>query len=365
MSKRPSIALIGGTFGDEPKKSTIIQSMFSNIELADDIYQWKEVLYVNGGYLDELPRILENLGPYDIILWFPNVSNDAPKMRNVKELYPHKCLVISKRNEGGKYSLRYMVNQALQLHANLCVEFTPKEKGFQGRVFDPLGNVWCDYTYNIASVTWAILQRVQQLSIITRENVTQCGDYLKTPDAPEFFTLVKEYAKTFHTLVDPEKEVKRFLGNSSFRCNKGFPSFRSDWHSDVIFVSRRNIDKEFIDKAGFVGTTLGLDGKGTYFYGENKPSVDTPIQLRLYQYYKNINYMIHSHTYIEGAPTTLTHFPCGSLQEVDEIIKLIPDENVEVAFINLLGHGSLVMSKTVEDLKDIPYIRRPAPEILG
>lgn len=31
-----------------------------------------------------------------------------------------------------------------------------------------------------------------------------------------------------------------------------------------------------------------------YYCGENKPSVDTPIQLRLYEKLPNINYMIDS-----------------------------------------------------------------------
>lgn len=364
MSNRSSIALIGGTFGEEPKKSSIIKTMYSNIVLADDLYHYHSILYVNGGYLEELPRILASLEPYDTVLWFPNVSNDAEKVRNVKELYPHKCLVVSKRNESNRYSMHHMVNQALQLHANLCVEFVPEGKVYKGRVFDPLGNVWCDYTLNISLLAWKLLKRVNKLSDVTRENVTECGDYLKTPDESEFFELVKEYAKVFHRLVDPEKEVKRFLGNSSFRCDKGFPSFRSGQIRDAIFVSRRNIDKEFINKEGFVGAMLGLDGKGTYFYGPNKPSVDTPIQLRLYKHFRNVNYMIHSHAYIEGAPITVTHYPCGSLEEVDEIIRTVPDPDTELAFVNLLGHGSLVMSKTVEGLKGIPYIARPVPEIL-
>lgn len=74
------------------------------------------------------------------------------------------------------------------------------------------------------------------------------------------------------------------------RCSKGMPSFK---HNDYVFVSQRNVDKEYLDLSHFIPTYLEDDK--VYYCGENKPSVDTPIQLRLYKELPNIRYMIHSH----------------------------------------------------------------------
>lgn len=41
--------------------------------------------------------------------------------------------------------------------------------------------------------------------------------------------------------------------NVSFRCEKGFPSFRD---KNIIYVSKRNMDKRMIGKEGFVAVNL-------------------------------------------------------------------------------------------------------------
>jgi hypothetical protein len=367
-----SIALIGGTFSDVPKKSKIIDTMYQNILSEQDDFGFTSLLYRNGGQIQEIPDLLQQLEPFQVVLWFPNIANDITKMRNIKEIYPHKYLVTSKRNEDQKYSLNFLVNHALTLHANLCVEFVPGPK-IIGRVFDPLGNIWCDYTDDIRKLTLRLLNRLEHLVLTTRQGSIKRGDSIPVPNLEDFFALVKDYAVVFHKFVDPEKEVTRFMGNTSFRCDKGFPSFRvphvpgcspvgfDHEPSSIVFMSKRNVDKSHIDYDGFVATQL-FDKK-SYFYGPHKPSVDTPIQLRLYEAYPNINFMIHSHCYIEGAPFTRHHYPCGALEEVREVLRTVPDQNSELVFLNLIGHGSLVMSKTIEGLKNIPYIQRPVPEI--
>jgi hypothetical protein len=354
----PSLALIGGTFAETPKKSKIIQTMYDYM-MSDQPLKPERIMYQNGGRVDDIPELLQKLlYVSDVILWFPNVSNDVEKMRNVKQYYPHACFVTSKRNENKKYPLSFLVNHALTLHANLCVEFVPGDR-IQGRIFDPLGNIWCDYTDDIELLTSSLLKRINTLLQINRQGSKERPGNIKTPDMPEFFEMVRDYGKIFSSMIDPNKEVKRFVGNTSFRCDKGFPSFRDS--DDVIFVSRRNIDKEFIDQNGFVPTQL-KNGK-LFYYGESKPSVDTPIHVRLYAYYPKINYMIHSHAYIEGAPFTTHPLPCGALEEVEEIYAVYPDRDTELAYLNLIGHGSLVMSKDLDGLKNVPYVSRPVPEI--
>ena len=127
-------------------------------------------------------------------------------------------------------------------------------------------------------------------------------------------------------------------------------------------MSRRNIDKRYIAKEGFVPTTL-RDGS-IYYWGEHKPSVDTPIQVRLYEALPNINFMLHSHVYLEDAPFTKHAVPCGALEEVEEVLNLITDKNVEYFEINLIGHGCIVFANTVEQIKELKYISRPMPEVL-
>ena len=77
--------------------------------------------------------------------------------------------------------------------------------------------------------------------------------------------------------------------------------------------------------------------------------------------------MIHSHCYIDGAPYTEKSLPCGAVEEVDEIKNLIKeyydnDYNRNFYLINLLGHGSIMMSKNPEQLKNIQMVGRELPE---
>lgn len=202
------------------------------------------------------------------------------------------------------------------------------------------------------------------LAGITRQRcINAIDNVFSVPDETEFFDIIKEYADVFHELINPSPNVTRFLGNSSFRCQRGFPSFRKN---GIIYVSKRNIDKRFIDKEGFVPTKLS--DEEVFYYGKNKPSVDTPIQLRLYSKLPHINYMIHAHVYIQDAPFTSHMIPCGGIQEVKEILNIIGNEygsyNKDFYSINLVGHGCIVMSSDTEKLKNLKYIGRVLPESL-
>lgn len=57
------------------------------------------------------------------------------------------------------------------------------------------------------------------------------------------------------------------------------------------------------------------------YYGDYKPSVDTPSQIMLYQAYPKVNYMLHGHVYIDGFPFTNRCIPCGAIEEAHEIKK--------------------------------------------
>ena len=291
-------------------------------------------------------------------------------------------LISSKRNIDNKYSIQDLLERSFKLKSNLTVEFSKKENKYNMRLFDPLGNEWYD-GLDIEKCAKAILDRLKIIKNITREKTikseenfenistffkSDLNQIYKSNDNPvipiknDFLSIVKNYAYVFAKEMVQKKDVKRFLGNASFRCPKGFPSFKE---GKYIFVSKRNVNKEFIGINEFV--PVYLENEKIYYCGDNKPSVDTPIQFRLYSLLPNINYMIHSHCYIKNAPFTKNALPCGAVEEVKEIVDVLKnyynnDLNKDFYLINLVGHGSIMMSNKIEQLKNIDMIGRKLPE---
>lgn len=357
-----NVLFVGGNFDDEGgKPSSVVNKFYSCLIDNNNI---DNVTLFNGGYYNELKKILNSCVNYDVVFWWANVPNNKPKIRNVKKINPKTLLVTSKRNNNSEYSFADLINKALLVKANLCIEFSKETECFKMMIFDPLGNSWYNGT-DISKCCNIMIDRLMFLKSITRQSTTNIpnDNDIIVPDDIEFFNIVKQYAEVFHALINPAKDVTRFLGNSSFRCQRGFPSFKKD---GVVYVSCRNVDKRFISKENFV-PTIYKNGE-IYYYGDNKPSVDTPIQLRLYNTLPNINYMIHAHVYIDGAPFTSNMIPCGGIEEVDEIMSVIKNNfsslNENFYVINLIGHGCIVMSSDVEKLKKLKYIGRNAPEFM-
>jgi len=391
------ILFVGGTWSNKPnndgtpkgKPSKLVASCIDYIETKTE----HAFTVYNGGDYNKLNKILDSANRYDIVFWWANVSNDLPKIRDVKEVASHVMLVTSKRNDGNKYNFMELVQRALAVKANLCFEFNKDENGnFNFMVFDPLGCCWYNGN-NIVDAMEATMNRLTFLQSITRQSTVsapeskqlflswyfdrfkqdeyQSEKTVEIPQEREFVKLVREYAEVFHSLMKPSGEVKRFLGNASLkpnppqvgRCSKGMPSFKTD---DFIFVSRRNVNKEFIELEHFVPTYLEYNK--LYYCGDYKPSVDTPIQVRLYKSLPNIRYMIHSHCYIENAPFTTKSVPCGAIEEVEEVLEALNKHYGSLKenryTINLLGHGSIVFGNSVDDLKNIHYIKRNLPEII-
>jgi len=209
----------------------------------------------------------------------------------------------------------------------------------------------------------ALFNRVNDLLKIRRVPSKSISDNVPSiPDDPKFFEYIKNYADRFHELIHAVNQ-DRLLGNASFRCERGFPSFKSD---DLVFVSRRNVDKRYIDRDNFVAVMPMKYGRmdKVEYAGKIKPSVDTPVQLMLYDYYKNVRYMLHAHVYISNAPITRKALPCGAIDEFDHILDIYPDAETSNVAINLKGHGSLIMASDLSIFENIPYVRRPAPERL-
>jgi hypothetical protein len=338
--------------------------------LAEGINEVVEDVDVyNGGHIDAIPYLKDLTKEYDAVLWMPQISNsvDRKYVDEIKKLNKACILITSKRNNG-EYSFADVTNHALKKRSNLVVEITPIEDEydrpsvFKARLFDPLGNVFQDWTFDFYVVGRQIGKRIKELSQFTRVGSTQVGDAVEVPNREEFFRLIRSRAEAFSSLIPNVSNPARFLGNASFRCQRGFPSFR---HGEYIFVSRRNVDKSFVDRNGFVAVraeTIPVE-----YYGDYKPSVDAPSQVMLYQMYPKVNYILHGHVYLDHFPFTNRCIPCGAMEEVDEIKKINSSPSYSSFGINLLGHGFIALSDTLERLWDMTseLKSRELPEIVS
>ena len=371
-----NVLIVGGTFDIEGgRPSKLIDSMFKEITEADG---YKVTLF-NGGLVTSLHNIiLPSVANYQIVMWFANVPNDVDKLRDVKAINPKCILVTSKRNDDGKYTFAELISRALAIKANLTIEFSKHDDKFNMMLFDPLGNVFYD-GFDVEAMCKYLMVRVGQLQHFTRVPTIQ-EKALPTPEVPnesEFFDFAHDCADIFHNLIRPAKGTERFLGNMSFRCQNGFPSFRGE--NGIIYVSRRNVDKSDINAGSFVPTYLDNNDNVKYF-GEYKPSVDTPVQLRLYKLFPWANYMLHAHCYVDTTGIidaamldTTRSIPCGAIEEVSEICLALEgcwltQEAIRLLAINLTGHGCILIARDVEIFKELQkhkdncFVQRPTPE---
>lgn len=403
MPNSYNILLVGGTFSNtaNPDGSYgAVSGVLRHVYNALNNYPNFTVKYVNGGKYDILKTLLTSTPQYDFVFWWANVNNSLEKMRNVKEIAPHTMLISSKRNDNQKYNFQELIQRGLALKSNLTFEFRKTDTGlFNMMIFDPLGIVWYDGT-DISKAVDNCVKRMLFLKAMTRQNTVQDTDdktlimkwyfdqfkqpeyqsdkTIPIPDEQDFVNVVRTYAKEFQKFMPTNCKTERFIGNASLRklppqvgrCGKGMPSFRGS--DDIIFVSKRNIDKQFIELNNFV--PVWLDNNKLMYSGPDKPSVDTPVQVRLYQTLDHINYILHSHCYIKNAPFTTTAIPCGAIEEYDEIMKLLNDSQIDTHrnqyVINLIGHGSIIMWNDMQQFHEdiepkLAYYKRNTPEYMS
>ena len=245
--------IVGGTFDEDGgRPSGLIEKIVTEFRIAE-LNNNIEILSFNGGDYNDLTKIQTNLLPYfDIVLWWANVPNDLPKIRDVKEVNYKVISVTSKRNDNNKYTFQEILQRMLQQKANLNVIFEKQEDGnFKFSLADPLGNMFYSGDRPKLLVE-AIIKRATFLKEITRlgtindtEHQGQFDWYYKMfnedvvndcssstekvnqlkeiENKKKFLSLVKEYAEVFTKAifnVKEQAEIKRFLGNASFRCQR-------------------------------------------------------------------------------------------------------------------------------------------------
>lgn len=315
---------------------------------------------LNGGHLSDLDL---DFSKFDALLWMPNIDNSEDKiLPRIKAQNRKLLLISSKRCVETDYRESDVVGRLLKTRSNLGImiekqQLTPAGGGrYNFKLLDPLGNIYCDTT-NVETLCRTLRERVAFLLSLTRVSSTQVGERRELYIPLGFLDIVRSYGDRFAEYVNAINP-NRFLGNAATRCSYGFPAHR---RGGRVYVSRRNVDKQNITAEDFVEVDAQVGG-GIVYWGNQKPSVDAPMQLLLFGHYTQVNYMIHGHVYVKDAPMTESKVPCGALEEFTEIRRLFPDPQATDFTVNLRGHGCLVMAGQVDFLDQVELMARPFPE---
>lgn len=340
-----------------------------------------EVNLFNGGKYVGLCRQLYTAEDYDVVFWMPELHN-IPDVGYVKDVAPYVMLITGVWNPHSRLPFVAMNIHTLQHKANLTFELLGNSEQLNGiHVYDPLGCSW----YRGEDLQDALMfgmSRLNYLRSITRRKTVPSNapglmlswyfDAFKMPEAPSgerfvipdkqaFVDVVTEYSDRFMELRGHDMPAGATGRPQVGRCLQGMPSFR---HEDKAYLSPRAPSQRYITLDEFI--PCYMDGEILRYGGEKKPTVDAPVHLALYAKLPQINYILHAHDYIDGAPFTTQSIPCGAIEEVDEVMKAIElhygDTNQSVYRLNLKGHGSLLMAATVEGLYNVRYIKRQLPE---
>jgi ribulose-5-phosphate 4-epimerase/fuculose-1-phosphate aldolase len=357
MSNYPTKRIIiGGNFGKTTNKQSGIVTKLAKMLNAD---------CVNGGSLEDLEHAAQNLVGYNLIIWMPNVSNETAKIYPKKAvgsvLICSKVLTINAAPTREHRTEIDAIERIFKMHGNAVIAIK-RTNPFSFKLIDALGNVWTDTTqledlvssiecltrWTKKAIRVSIPKGPDAESLISFENTIAASDQL---DA--LADVNRQIAKNF------EATKGRFFGNSSTRCTKLFPTARSK--EQILWVSRRNVNKKYIQRKDFVPVKSYPDGTLCYF-GDHKPSVDTPIQSILYNELPSINYMIHGHSYVKGVPYTRDYFPCGDCREATAVKEVVYSSAHALSFfianarggvLNLLNHGFLMYAENLNQLKNI------------
>lgn len=317
--------IVGGNFGDIPKSSSVIKKLTSHfLDGTTEI--------INGGTISDLPHDINS----DLIIWAPNIDNESPKQ------YPKKSngnvLICSKVMREG-YTTMDAITRIFKMQGNAVIAIYPGVTGFKFQLIDALGNTWID-TDDIS----VLADTIKGLYTFTKESIRVGSKRVdvegieRNDDLSEFIEVNKSLSEYIQTSCG-----ERFFGNLSTRCMKLFPSLKT---KKGIFVSPRNVNKEHLTSEDMVFVEMHNGSNEIIYSGPNKPSIDTPIQLKLYEHNIQINYMIHGHAFVKGAPTTEHYYVCGDLREFDDVNKLINGQNYGI--INLKNHGFLIYGYSLE-----------------
>ena len=208
---KDKILFVGGTFDERGGEESKIVNEFSKYLDNVDLY--------NGGYYEDLNKIIESVINYDIVIWWPNVSNDYLKIRNVKEVNYKVMLVSSKRNIDNKYSFQNLLERAFELKSNLTIEFSNRDDKYYMRLFDPLGNMWYE-GFSIKMCSKILIERLNFIRIITRESTVSNEENVGA--LAWFFNMFKDemYESNDNPFVPIKEEFLEIVRNYAYKFAK-------------------------------------------------------------------------------------------------------------------------------------------------
>ena len=196
--------IIGGDFGIK-KESGIIKKISNEFE--------NSIVY-NGGLISDLPLNLNS----DLILWFPNISNENEK------LYPKKAignvLICSKVMRDG-YRTIDAISRIFKMNGNAVIAIY-KEDLVRFKFVDALGNIWYDGN-SIPELSKSIINFYNFTKSAIRINSIKSDYKLDITDSnvDKFIELNIKLANHIQISCGD-----RFFGNISTRCQKLFPSIK-------------------------------------------------------------------------------------------------------------------------------------------
>lgn len=173
---------------------------------------------------------------------------------------------------------------------------------------------------------------------ISNEVYQMMFDIGKWLDVGSFLPLVIN-----HDRVDKEGTY----GNLSCKDNDGF------------FITCRNVNKGKLRVDDISKITKVVDIKdnsiysNVYYNSELKPSIDTTIHSKLYQY-SSYSHIVHIHTdrVFLGVPLVSESFPCGCDLECNAILSFVKKDS-SIKVIQMFKHGLIIMGNSFEECKEI------------
>lgn len=272
----------------------------------------------------------------DLTVWMIDIDNKYEKE------YPKKdkgsVLICSKVMREG-YTDTDAVTRIFKMNGNAVIKIYTDCFPYKFQLTDALGNDWTPKTESIPDICDAIRKLYEWTKASIRKSLRHDPSNIPLTLDERFVPIVKAVAKKVMNGCET-----RFFGNYSTRCTKLFPSGRVA--ADGFLFSPRNVDKQFITQEDFV-----FCDEETY-YGDRKPSVDTPVQIELYKAFPNLKYMIHGHAYVKDALWTKEYFPCGDMREVQGVIDVLPkDAGNQTTVVNLKNHGFIIMANSIFGLE--------------
>jgi hypothetical protein len=343
-----SVTLVGGTFDAAGGRPSGVVRRIARVLKA----RVGELTYINGGNILDLK---DYICRSQALIWMPNIDNAEDKIiSSLKANQPHLLLVSSKRVIEKDYRTADVVGRLLKTKSNLGIVISANSGVYNFQIMDPLGNQFASST-DINLVAEELFNRMSFIFALTRKPSVMVGDSTPSEIDPDFIKIVQDFGARFSTYVNAVNP-NRLLGNASTRCSFGFPGART---GTSYFISERNVNKSHITSENFV--RVGTSEDKVEYSGPKKPSVDAPIQIKVFNYFKNVNYIIHGHVYVCGAPFTRHKLPCGAVEEIDEL-KMLLSPDMANACINLRGHGCLILANDLRYFDSIELAARVCPE---